>query len=576
MTTLDELNNEANALLIVAPRCAATLARTICERATAEDDAPALALALCTLADFAAIEHNVSEADARLAEAERLDAHVTLPEVRLRWFAARGAVAHLRGDLKDALIQVNDALALAERLDHRLDQARLLDLLGDIHASWGALQSALRLHTESRELFERLGHAVGQIRCFSHIAAVHTRLGQHAQAIEALERSMTCALELADRQLEAQRDLQLATSLSAMGRHAHAIERLEHALTGWTSPPLHFATAVHRAMADALMGLGRYDEAFDHLRHSQALAHDAGSEEARLLALIGRGRLHLHQHHHREAREVLTEALDLTEAPALAPMRYAIHLLLCEASKGLGDLAAALAHYERFHAIKEDVLLCESQRRLDGVVTRLEAEQLRRERELERLRVAELGRINEVLATRNQQLEQLNVRLAELSTRDSLTGLYNRRYLDQFLEREVGRAQRYGEPLAVAMIDIDHFKRINDTLSHATGDLVLIELSHILHENTRGVDVVGRHGGEEFLVVFPHTTLGAASDAAQKLRSIVEHHRFRLDPTLRMTVSIGLAACRPDDTPAILVDRADAELYAAKQAGRNRVCVAPA
>lgn len=174
------------------------------------------------------------------------------------------------------------------------------------------------------------------------------------------------------------------------------------------------------------------------------------------------------------------------------------------------------------------------------------------------------------LALSNLRLE---AKLREQSIRDPLTGLYNRRYVNEILERELARIRRVGSSLAIMMFDVDHFKRLNDTLGHDAGDRVLRELGAELRATFRASDVASRWGGEEFVVVLPDSTLDKAAERAERLRVAIVGLESRF--TTPVTVSIGVAAApplEPDSTQ--LLEAADQALYAAKRAGRNQVVAA--
>lgn len=179
-------------------------------------------------------------------------------------------------------------------------------------------------------------------------------------------------------------------------------------------------------------------------------------------------------------------------------------------------------------------------------------------------RYSELAR-QEVL----RGLLESNRALQRLSTHDRLTGLYNRHKLDQRLGEEVARAQRHGSPFCVAMIDIDHFKRVNDSHGHAVGDLVLQCLGHLMLRGRRASDMVGRWGGEEFLILCPETHLDGGVLVAERLR--VAAQDCPMPEAGRVTLSAGVAEFRRGDSVESLLARADAALYRAKAAGRNRV-----
>ena len=160
-----------------------------------------------------------------------------------------------------------------------------------------------------------------------------------------------------------------------------------------------------------------------------------------------------------------------------------------------------------------------------------------------------------------------------LAITDSLTSLYNRRHLFELADREFQRARRYRLPLAVMMVDIDEFKRVNDTYGHAIGDQVLQRVAECCRKELRGVDVIGRYGGDEFVALLPETGLSAACQVAERLRKTVAERVLDTKAgRVTVTVSLGIAVLDDDHlTPETLLDHADQSLYRAKQNGRNRV-----
>lgn len=176
------------------------------------------------------------------------------------------------------------------------------------------------------------------------------------------------------------------------------------------------------------------------------------------------------------------------------------------------------------------------------------------------------------MAVQNARLHEQTV---ALSVTDPLTGIPNRRYLFQQLDAEIVRANRFGTQLSVLMIDIDHFKHLNDTAGHSAGDEVLKQVSSILRNTVRKVDTVARYGGEEFLVLLPQIARPEAQEVAEKLRrsveeSVVQHARAQ--PGGKVTISVGVANLPGDAAERVkLVDCADSALYASKRGGRNRV-----
>jgi diguanylate cyclase (GGDEF)-like protein/PAS domain S-box-containing protein len=157
----------------------------------------------------------------------------------------------------------------------------------------------------------------------------------------------------------------------------------------------------------------------------------------------------------------------------------------------------------------------------------------------------------------------------ELSERDALMGINNRRSFDYKLAELLQIALRYIRPLSLIMFDIDHFKNINDTYGHETGDIILKGLSVVISENLRTTDFFARYGGEEFMVIAPETPISTAKELAERLRLMVEKHDFKIG--IAVTCSFGITGVKPKDKPERIVQRADAALYEAKNAGRNRI-----
>ncbi len=178
------------------------------------------------------------------------------------------------------------------------------------------------------------------------------------------------------------------------------------------------------------------------------------------------------------------------------------------------------------------------------------------------------------LAIESARVRHLMLRLADIATTDGLTGLMNHRRSYDALREELGRAVRYGRPLAVLMLDLDAFKQFNDTYGHPHGDKLLQAVAEILRTSVRSLDPVGRYGGEEFIVILPETSREDAHALAERIRAAVESEPFDAgaNRTVRRTISIGVAAYPEDGSrPEELVERADEALYRAKRAGRNRV-----
>jgi len=183
---------------------------------------------------------------------------------------------------------------------------------------------------------------------------------------------------------------------------------------------------------------------------------------------------------------------------------------------------------------------------------------------------------NENLQSQLQEIEILQEKLREQATLDPLTGLYNRRYLIDMMQREIARAKREDIPISVAIMDLDHFKDINDTFGHKGGDAVLEAMAELFLSHVRASDIVCRYGGEEFIFLMPGASIDTAAERMEELRKLIEEKAIiHNDKAIPVTVSIGVASypIHGDNDESLLLE-ADNMLYNSKRNGRNQVSVA--
>ena len=175
----------------------------------------------------------------------------------------------------------------------------------------------------------------------------------------------------------------------------------------------------------------------------------------------------------------------------------------------------------------------------------------------------------------NEELKNAMQRIEDLASHDELTGLYNRRHLMRSLELEKKRADRTGQFFSIIMLDIDHFKRINDTFGHSKGDDVLKDLANVLNESMRETDICARYGGEEFMVILEQTNKASAQICAERSRKLIAAKKFAgFEEDFMITVSLGFTEYQANEELSQMISRADEALYRAKSSGRNRVVAA--
>lgn len=240
--------------------------------------------------------------------------------------------------------------------------------------------------------------------------------------------------------------------------------------------------------------------------------------------------------------------------------------------------------------IKKPFSVLELQFRIRAAVIRWRNQQnLIKEREFFRKAVAEEERLssvvldqnrylkeaNEKIRKLNEELARANKELEKIASYDMLSGLLNRRSLDNKVSIEIERAVRLNVPLSGIMIDIDHFKQVNDNYGHQCGDLVIMKIGKICNSQLRKYDYAGRYGGEEFFIILPNTKGEQALHIAQRFKEGIENLSLECEnEIIKVTVSMGIAQFNPEETRAKWIKRADQAMYRAKQTGRNRIVLA--
>ncbi len=453
----------------------------------------------------------------------------------------------------------------------------------------GLHQEALKAATTAFDKARAGGFDVQIADALNRVGVCFDRLGDHVQSEKFLLQALGQARALNNDALalSAQNNL-MATCISAF---YHYRQRDELVLgTG----------ALHRAREHGRLALALarrlgddYRLAVTHgnLGEVLGLAGEHAAAHAALAETVERSRRHgyraveLRSRHniaevlilegrHDEAVDVLLPTLAELDGSDHETTRMRVHSALYRAFKARSDFERALHHCEAYHALELHRATQQTRAQARLMVNRLDVEnalidgeRARMEARLQRLRSRELENDKRRLQARAEQLQRDTLE-------DELTRLANRRRVDADLPRLFARAGTCEQPLALALalVDVDHFKSVNDRFGHAVGDDVLRTLAQIFRAKTRPIDLVARMGGEEFLFGLGDTTPATAREACERLRAAVETHPWaQLAEGLSVTISLGLANIRATDTLQALLDRADASLYEAKRRGRNRL-----
>lgn len=533
---------------------------------------------------------------------------------RLRELMARADPA---GQLQagPAMEAAREALALAERLGDEHAVARAGAWLACHSLHLGDFAGTLDHGTGVLDQLAATGEAELRMEVLRVIAIAGSELGRFEQALKAAEELMQLASRRADADAPLKAALAMAVCFERMGDSWQAMRLLSQALAehgGKGSGPvlMSVGNAVCTICATIALLLRDCDsederqEVLERGREAGELALRlaegqsnavpllctqinlaevliAQGELARAAALLPPARDAAKRHglrlHAYVGESNLAEVL-LRQGQGLAALN-AIDALLSEmgtevpsamaskaneiayrACKALGDFERALQHFERHERLQRAALTQQLRSQSNLLVTRSEERS---------------ARVQAAEAQQEAQRQRKEAeRFAADAERDPLTQLGNRRHLEHRMAELLPRLEREGRHVALAQIDVDHFKKVNDDHGHAAGDAVLVALAQRLTRNSRAADVLIRHGGEEFVVVLPDTPTEIAIEVCERLRAQAESMLVALPDgrSLKITVSIGLSVSPPHEL-ATLLRQADEALYAAKRAGRNRLCL---
>jgi len=443
--------------------------------------------------------------------------------------------------------------------------------------------AAIEMIDEARTAFVALGDDEGLTRTLNNMGVIWTR----RRDLVGAERALKAALELAD-----QTGIVMEQARVRMN-YGHLCELLGNFERGEELLQQGYALALsinHPATTVALVNLARLQLARgDTAEATRTLDHASGLIEAsnhlgRVEGCLVRGQIASREGRHADAVRYLNDGIALAAGSGAMREEMELWEALGAAQAAAGDFAAAFAATRRSQALDDKLRRERAVLQAATSVERRAAERAQRDAETARASELALRETLTQLEHAQRELERANgekdTLLAELhrqTREDSLTGLLNRRALDAELDRECTRAERYQRPLALVLLDIDNFKIINDTCSHAVGDAVLTTVARCLRGARRQSDVVARLGGEELVMLLPETSSAHALAVCESLRVAMGTVNWpALGAPPRVTASMGVAVFVAGDTPAALLRRADAAMYAAKRAGKDRVVLADA
>lgn len=442
----------------------------------------------------------------------------------------------------EAVKNLLESLELSKHLQDELGQANALANLGVLSSTrLNDREGAERYFQEAYVIHTQLGNVSGQANCLYNIADNQVELGKYALAHEYGLQAVEAARAAKNPVLEA---VSLATVARALAGHqeyqaaAKCLDEATVTLIGNNVDSVDASGWINLYLGINLMNLERWNEAVD----------------------------------------VLTSVLDDASRFDLQDLLVRGNHELAILYQKQGRFELAMQHLENERTIEKALTQNQTAERTQALMMQYEVEKVQTEAEIYRIRTIELADMNVTLEKVNREKSVLLVTLQNQATmlerqvrEDTLTGLYNRRHIENLMQEQFQKCAAEDTTFCVAMIDVDHFKRINDSFSHAVGDEVLRRLGTILQNTKRDADAVGRYGGEEFVLMMPNTSIEMAGVFIDHLRKTVQDAPWHLiAPSLHVTLSIGAADNKDRDNYEKIVAAADFKLYEAKR-HRNAV-----
>ncbi|MCC6147861.1 MAG: GGDEF domain-containing protein [Anaerolineaceae bacterium] len=481
-----------------------------------------------------------------------------------------GRLSANNGDYHQSTLFYLQAQTLFEETGSQLENGRTLNAIGLNYSLLGAYPESLQHLLKAQSIFRNLQIPEQEAEVLNNLGLLHLFLDDPLKARKALTAGLAIAQHTHNRRLQAELFNRLSNAACALKDYTRAIE------FGLRSVEIYQRMQNHKGEIEALNSVGdaylaRNDcgqaLAFFQLVIGAAERFDMPAELARALRKTAETNCILKQCDN--AIESIQRAMEVLAKTGDQKQIYMCHETLARIYKHRGEYQKSLEHFEHFYQIKDSLFNEETDIRLKTLEIVHQLETAKKDSELYRLKNVDLQKEIE-------ERKKAEVALQAMAVADPLTGLYNRRHFFTLAGQEAERSVRYSHSLSVIIIDLDNFKQVNDTLGHLVGDHVLITIANHIRDEIRKIDIAGRFGGDEFVILLPETETTQAIGVTSRLRERIlrqpaETERGRL----LVTVSMGLAGAQGERCKNIeaVLDRADQALYHAKQSGRNQVSV---
>ena len=449
------------------------------------------------------------------------------PELLIGAWYTSGWAYYYSGDYPASLEFGLKSLKLAREHELKEREAWCLDLVASTYKD---PSQAIQMYRDAFDIFEKLGSIEGQSRILNNWAYTLLESKEYASALEMAQKSLDLA-----KHAELRRDV------------------------------INIAATI----GEIFTGMGEYAQAQSKLREAMQLFNEHDRDISSVYILVDLGQVCLEQNELDQAEQVLYSALELSKGMEMRNEQARCHLYLSDIFERRGRFDKALEHYKKFQELRESISGEGALKQLAALRVSNQIETAQRDAEIHRLQ-------KEKLQIELDEHKRVHAILEDLATRDPLTNLFNRRHFLNLAEQEWKRALRYGHPLCALMLDVDHFKKINDQHGHSSGDKALTTVANVIRSTLRSTEIAGRYGGDEFVVLLPETLPENGLLVAKRICQTITDYTISSDVgIIELTPSIGVACVTKDNRRAFksiteLLNCADKALYIAKNAGKGQ------